>query len=91
MLAVRSSSRETTPPSLRRLSAIDHADRSFDDPRAGGHHGVGLLAPEHGLRDLLGVGQVGDAHLDDFEPGDGDALGHFGRQLARHHVSRAAQ
>ena len=92
MAAVRSSSRETTPPSLSRFERhLDHADRALHDARAGRHHGVGLLPAQHGLRDLLGVGQVGDPHLDDLDAGDGDPLRHLGGQLGGHHVGGAAQ
>jgi len=34
---------------------------------------------------------MGDPHLDDLEPGDGDPFGHLDRQLAGDDVRRAAQ
>ena len=92
MLAVRSSSSDDHAALVQAAERhLDHADGTFDDPRASGHDGVGLLAAQHRLRDLLGVGQVGDADLDDLEPGDGDPLGHLDGQLAGDDVGGAAQ
>jgi hypothetical protein len=52
--------------------ANEHADRAFHDPRTGRNDSVGLLAAQHRLCDLLSVGEVGDPHLHDLDPGDRD-------------------
>jgi uncharacterized membrane-anchored protein len=70
---------------------VDHANRTLDDLRARRHDGVCLLPAQHRLRDLRGIGEMADPHLDDLDSGDRDALGHLLRQLARDDVSRAAQ
>ncbi|MCY1005886.1 hypothetical protein OV079_09955 [Nannocystis pusilla] len=49
---------------------LDHADGALDDLPAGGDDGLGLLAPQHGLGDLGGVGEVREATVDDLEAGD---------------------
>ena len=58
---------------------------------AGRDDGVGLLSAQHGLGDLRRVGEVADAHLDDLNAGDGDALGHLMGEFAGDDVGRAAQ
>ena len=70
---------------------FDHPDCAVDDARACRDDGVGLLSPQHGLGDLRRVGEVADAHLDDLDAGDGDALGHLVGELAGDDVGRAAQ
>ena len=52
---------------------LDHADRAVDDLGPRGDDRRGLLALEHGLGDLGGVGEMTDPYLDDLDPGDLDA------------------
>ena len=53
---------------------LDHADRAVHDARARIDDRLGLLAPQHGARDLGGVGEVGDAHLQDLDAREREPL-----------------
>jgi len=62
---------------------VDHADGPVDDFLAGGDDRLGLLAAEHDLGDLGGVGQVHEAGFDDIDAGNREAFLDLLAQLGR--------
>ena len=80
-------------PSLeaRLERVLHHAHRAFHDLLARRDDGRRLLSLQHGRGDLLGVGQVADARLDDLDAGPVQALLHGVLQLLRDLLGMAAQ
>jgi hypothetical protein len=70
---------------------VDHAHRTLDDPLAGGHDGVGLLAAEHVGGDLGRVGEPAQPGVDHRHPGHVQPLLEVGLEGGDHplgHVPR---
>ena len=92
MVALRSSSRATMCFAESWLERhLDHAHGAFDDPGTSIDDGARLLAPQHRVGDLGGIGEVADARVHHLDAGLLEAALHLRLQLLADLVGVAAQ